>query len=131
MKEKIRRFMIGRYGVDPLAQFMMKAVLFILIVSIFLRNGILDVIAIGMIIWTYFRIFSKNHQKRYAENQAYLMQAGKVKSLFMKQKRLMQERKVYHIYTCPDCKQKIRVPKGKGKISITCPKCHKEFIKKS
>ena len=77
------------------------------------------------------RIFSRNVQKRYAENQAYLMKTYKIRNWFQNQKNIWQQRKVYHIYTCPSCKQKIRIPKGKGKIEVRCPKCGTTFIKKS
>lgn len=83
------------------------------------------------IIYCYFRIFSKNITKRYAENQKYLAKTYKLRSFFYKQKELMKQRKVYHIYKCPSCKQKIRIPRGKGKIEVRCPKCGTTFIKKS
>ena len=76
-------------------------------------------------------LFSRNVQKRYAENQAYLMKTYKIRNWFQNQKNIWQQRKVYHIYTCPSCKQKIRIPKGKGKIEVRCPKCGTTFIKKS
>ena len=85
----------------------------------------------GVVIYCYFRIFSRNVQKRYAENQAYLMKTYKIRNWFQNQKNIWQQRKVYHIYTCPSCKQKIRIPKGKGKIEVKCPKCGTTFIKKS
>ena len=85
----------------------------------------------GVVIYCYFRIFSRNVQKRYAENQAYLMKTYKIRNWFQNQKNIWQQRKVYHIYTCPSCKQKIRIPKGKGKIEVRCPKCGTTFIKKS
>ena len=84
-----------------------------------------------VVIYCYFRIFSRNVQKRYAENQAYLMKTYKIRNWFQNQKNIWQQRKVYHIYTCPSCKQKIRIPKGKGKIEVRCPKCGTTFIKKS
>ncbi|MFR5507562.1 MAG: MJ0042-type zinc finger domain-containing protein, partial [[Ruminococcus] torques] len=61
----------------------------------------------------------------------YLMKTYKIRNWFQNQKNIWQQRKVYHIYTCPSCKQKIRIPKGKGKIEVRCPKCGTTFIKKS
>ena len=70
-------------------------------------------------------------EKRYAENQAFLAKTYGIRNFFRKQKNIWQQRRVYHIYTCPSCKQKIRIPKGKGKIEVRCPKCGTTFIKKS
>lgn len=131
MREKIQRFMIGRYGVDQFSKFLNIVTLVLLIISMFFRRSPLYMLALLLLIYTYFRMFSKNHQKRYAENQAYLVWQSKVTGFFSRHKQLRAQKKIYHIYKCPDCKQKIRVPKGKGKICVTCPKCHKEFIKHS
>ena len=76
-------------------------------------------------------MFSKNVSKRYAENQAYLAKSYKIRCFFAKQKDLFRQRKQYHIYKCPGCSQKIRIPRGKGKIEIRCPKCGTKFMKKS
>ena len=65
------------------------------------------------------------------ENQWYLKREMKVRSLFLKKKKELGQRKEYHIYKCPKCKQKIRVPRGKGRIAISCRKCGNEFIRKS
>ena len=68
-----------------------------------------------LIIYCYFRIFSKNVSKRYAENQKYLAKTYKIRTYIQQQKNSLAQRKAYHIYKCPGCKQKIRIPKGKGK----------------
>mgnify|MGYP000175811789 FL=1 len=102
----------------------------------FFRNGsttgaILNTVGLAAIIYTYFRMLSRNIQKRYAENQKYLSMTAKIRQWFRKEKNMMEQRKTHHIYTCPSCGQKIRIPRGKGKIEIDCPKCHTKFIKKS
>ena len=84
-----------------------------------------------LLILDIFRMLSKNHSARYAENQKYLQLTAKFRYWLDQQKKLWQERKYHHIYTCPKCKQKIRIPKGKGKIMVRCPKCHFEFQKRS
>ena len=83
------------------------------------------------VIYAYFRIFSKNIYKRAAENQAFMKKTAGIRSWFYKQKSMMAQRKTHRIFKCPTCKQKIRVPKGKGRIEIRCPKCSTKFIKKS
>lgn len=131
MREKFQRFMIGRYGTDQFNRFMSIVALIFLIVSIFIRGNILYLLAIVLIGITYFRAFSKNGNKRYEENCLYLKYSAKIRWFFQKQKNYLKQSKEYHIYTCPSCKQKIRIPRGKGKINITCPKCKTEFVKRS
>jgi ribosomal protein L37AE/L43A len=76
-------------------------------------------------------MFSKKIYKRSEENQKYLQLEWKVKNAFNKKKNEFKQLKTHHIYKCPTCKQKIRVPRGRGKIAIRCRKCGTEFIKKS
>lgn len=123
--------MIGRYGNDEFGRFLLGLAALLLILSLFIRSSITELLLCVLIVYMYFRMFSKNIAKRRQENQLYLKYQNQVLRYFNKQKRLTQERKVNHIYSCPNCKQMIRVPKGKGKIAITCPKCKTEFIRKS
>lgn len=135
MKEKFSKFMQGRYGVDQMSRFTMGAALVLIVLAIFIRRSyvgsLLDTLGLLLIVYTYFRIFSRNIQKRYAENQKYLNATGKLRMRISREKNLMEQRKTHHIYTCPGCGQKIRIPRGKGKIEIDCPKCHTKFVKKS
>ena len=135
MKEKFMRFMQGRYGVDQFSKTTLVAgLIVILLSSFFTRTGVGTLcyfLGWILIIYCYFRIFSRNVSKRYAENQAFLARTYKIRSFFQRQKNSLNQRKVYHIYKCPGCKQKIRIPRGKGKIEIRCPKCGTTFIKKS
>lgn len=135
MKEKIGRFMAGRYGNDKLNQFMMAVFLGCAVLNLFVRNAYASTVLNSweclLILLVYIRMFSRNISKRYAENQKYLALENRLRRFFGQKRYLMQQRKEYHIYKCPDCKQKIRIPRGKGKISIRCPKCGEEFIKNS
>lgn len=131
MKEKLIRFMYGRYGVDQFSKFLMGLVMACLVVSIFVRTDANNVLVVLLLVYAYFRIFSKNHSKRQAENQKYLQFTAGVRRKWFATKQEMLQRKTHHIYRCPDCKQKIRIPKGKGKIAITCPKCRASFQKQS
>lgn len=137
MKEKVIRFMQGRYGAygaDSLTKFLMAAGVVIMFLTYAFRGKALNLgsyVFLTVMIYCYFRLFSKNVTKRYAENQAFLARTSAVRGFVRKQKSLWQQRKVYHIYKCPGCKQKIRIPRGKGKIEVRCPKCNATFIKKS
>lgn len=131
MRERLIRFMSGRYGFDAFGKCILIIAIVLTVLSTLLGSELLNLIAWALLIYTYFRIFSKNIYKRAAENQTYLAKTYKIRNRFAKEKRLLQQRKTHHIYKCPTCKQKIRIPKGKGKIEIRCPKCHTTFIKNS
>ena len=135
MKEKLYRFMQGRNGVDSLSKFLLiTGVVVVLLSALFGSHPVgMFFYFLGwvVIIYCYFRMFSRNISKRYAENEAFLNRTYKIRSFFQKQIKIWKQRRVYHIYTCPGCRQKIRIPRGKGKIEIRCPKCGTTFIKKS
>lgn len=129
MKERFMRFMSGRYGADQLSRFMLAVCFLCLLLNLFAGTYILYVLALAILVVCYFRMFSRNLAKRDAENQQYLRLKEKFLSVFKRS--WWEERRAYHIYKCPSCGQKIRIPRGKGKICITCPKCRNEFVKKS
>ncbi len=131
MREKFQRFMAGRYGVDELSKFLNIVLLVLLILSIFIRSGILYLLALGILIYSYFRMFSKNISKRYEENQKFVNFRYRSVVKWNNFKKRFAQRKEYRFYHCPQCKQTVRVPRGRGKICITCPKCRTEFVKKS
>ena len=98
MKEKFIKFMEGRYGVDGFARFTMGVALVCIVASVFFRNGsttgaILNTVGLAAIIYTYFRMLSRNIQKRYAENQKYLSMTAKIRQWFRKEKNMMEQRK--------------------------------------
>jgi predicted RNA-binding Zn-ribbon protein involved in translation (DUF1610 family) len=131
MKEKIRHFMTGRYGVDELTRFILLFDCLLMVLSFIIRSDVLNFICILLIIICYVRMFSKNHSHRYKENQIYMQFYRNFFAKLTRFKFDLQQHRTYHIYKCPNCKQKIRIPRGKGKISITCPKCRNQFIKRS
>lgn len=131
MKEKFRRFMIGRYGVDAFGKFLLGAVVVLWAINLFANSKLLYSWALLLMIYAYFRMFSRNATKRYQENVKYLQLKNKVVARFKSEKSQLQQRKTHHIYRCPTCRQKIRIPRGKGRICITCPKCKTEFTKVS
>ena len=131
MKDRFNRFMIGRYGADALSRFMMGLSVALMAINLFVRVRVLNMAVVALIVLIYYRMFSTNIQKRYSENMKYLAWQDKVLGFFRKQKYRLSDRRVNHIYRCPGCGQKIRIPRGKGRIVVTCPKCRHEFQKKS
>ena len=130
-KNKMMQFMQGRYGADQMGQMLSAVSMAFLILSLFSRNQGWFLLAVIGIVYNYFRMFSKNISKRYAENQKYLTMTAGIRRKIASWKSQLAQRKIYHIYRCPGCKQKIRVPRGRGKIEIRCPKCNTRFVKKS
>lgn len=134
-KDRFIRFMYGRYGVDQYSKFLLGVSIVLCILNIFIPSGFfklaLEAIFWALLIFSYYRIFSKKIYKRAAENEKYLRKTDKIRRKLNSKKSEWVNRNVYKYYSCPNCKQRIRVPKGRGKIKIRCPKCGTEFIKKS
>ncbi len=131
LRDRVIRFMQGRYGPDKFSKFLIVVGLILAILSRITAWYVLYILAFVMLIYSYVRVFSKNINKRYEQNQKYLYYESKVKNSFNGIKHGFKQRKTHRIFMCPSCKQRIRVPRGKGKIEIYCPKCHTTFIRKS
>lgn len=127
----LRKFMIGRYGVDQLSIGLLAISIIFSILSRFIDSQIISIIYIATAAISYYRIFSKNITKRYQENSKLLKVWNPIKNKMRSRMKRLKDWKHYRHFKCPSCKQNLRVPKGKGKISVTCPKCKTGVIKKT
>ncbi len=123
MKQALRRFMTGRYGTDKLNMWILGGGLILCLISLFIPNLYVNLAltlgSYGLMILAIFRTFSRNTYKRYRENRRFLMILDRIKD------------REHKYFDCPKCRQPVRVPRGKGKIMITCPKCQEKFPGKS
>ena len=119
----LRGFMAGRYGTDRLNMVILCAGLASSLLSVWIRvapfNLIFWALSYGLMIWAIFRSLSRNTYKRYQENRKFLQIFGRLKD------------RDHRYFDCPKCRQMVRVPRGKGKIAITCPRCREKFVKKT
>lgn len=125
-REKLQRFMYGRYGNDKFNMFLMFAALVVLIISWFTSRYI-SIFAIAILVYSYYRMFSRNYVKRSAENTKYINITFRLRGFFARYKKMWEQRKTYKFFKCPSCKQQVRVPRGHGRVEITCPKCRANF----
>ncbi len=127
----LRRFMMGRYGADQLMVAMVAVSFICLLLSRLTGWGIFYLVALGLLIWAYLRMLSRNFSRRYAENQKFLQfwypLGSRIKAFIQR----LQSGKNYCYFKCPHCGQKVRVPRGRGKIEITCPACRQTFVKRT
>ena len=118
-----RHFMAGRYGTDKLNTVLLIAGVVLCLIPMFIPADpvklVLTFAAYGLMFWVIFRSFSRNTYKRYQENRKFLLLLDRIKD------------RQHRYFNCPRCRQIVRVPRGKGKIAITCPKCQEKFIKKT
>ena len=119
----IQRMMMGRYGHDRLNVALLVVGLIMTVVSMFVRVKLVvlvtTLLSYVFLILALIRCFSRNTYKRYNENRRFLLLVDRLKD------------RSNRYYSCPKCRQTVRVPRGKGKISIICPKCREKFIKKT
>ena len=123
--------MIGRYGPDQLNIALLSVAIIIGLVGSILKLSILAIIGDIILFYTLFRLFSKNIPARRRENDRFIKFWWPVKTKIKNKIAQFKARKNYRFFKCPECKKTLRVPKGKGKIQITCPKCGERFIKKT
>ena len=122
LRNAFRRFMMGRYGTDKLNMAILGAGVVLCLLVMFIRGLLglaLTALSYVLMLWAIFRMFSRNTYKRYRENRKYLQLLERLKD------------REHRYFDCPRCRQPVRVPRGKGKIAITCPKCKEKFIKKT
>lgn len=124
MKDKLLKFLEGRYGVDILGRDLLILSIVIMVINIFVKSQLLGLVPSLISFYVIFRTLSKNFPKRYNENRVYALFKQRIKTNTL-------DRKKFKYFTCKNCKQKIRVPKGRGKITITCPRCNNKFDKKT
>ncbi len=119
----LRNFMSGRYGTDRLNMVILGVGLVASLLSVWVQsmplNMIFFLLSYGMMIWAICRTLSRNTYKRYQENRKFLQFFDRLKD------------REHRYFDCPKCRQMVRVPRGKGKISITCPRCKEKFVKKT
>ena len=123
--------MIGRYGQDELGKFILSLALILLIINLFVKTAALSAAALVLIIYSYYRIFSRDVRARYAENKKFLTSLDPLRRKFFSSKNKYDNIKVYKYIKCPKCKFEMKVPKNKGKIRVTCKSCGEKFITKS
>ena len=132
MREKLAKFMSGRYGPDALFRFQVGAALVLELLAIPLRRhgtlySLMNYGAFVLLVWAVFRALSRNVQKRYLENLHFQELFGRARRQSRMNKEKFSQRKDYRFFVCPTCKTNLRVPKGKGEIYITCAKCGNRF----
>ncbi len=119
----LRNFMVGRYGTDRLNMVILCVGLAASVLSAIIHapavNLALFFLSYGMMFWAIFRSLSRNTYKRYQENRKFMQIFGRLKD------------REHRYFDCPKCRQMVRVPRGKGRISITCPRCREKFVRKT
>lgn len=130
MLQKLAKFMMGRYGSDHLNTVLLVSALVLSLVLSLFSYSILLLIPYALMGYALFRTFSKNINARRKEYYTFLKFYTPFMQWFKLKKQIFSQRKMYKYFKCPNCKQQLRAPKGRGKIKVVCQKCHKEFEKK-
>ena len=131
IKLAIAKFMQGRHGADNLGMFTLLSGLIISLLGSFTRIGLLSIIGLALYIITLFRMFSRNHEKRMAENRKYIELTSNWKTKVRQFSKRMKNRRDYKYFKCPECKVLLRTKRGSGEKDITCVRCGHQFKQKS
>ena len=131
IKLSIAKFMQGRHGADNLGMFTLLSGLIISLLGSFTRIGLLSIIGLARYIITLFRMFSRNHEKRMAENRKYIELTSNWKTKVRQFSKRMKNRRDYKYFKCPECKVLLRTKRGSGEKDITCVRCGHQFKQKS
>lgn len=124
LKYKLSVFMQGRYGADDLYRGCLILYLILLVINAFFHLKVISLLLTLLVIWVFYRFFSKNIAARQKENAKYLILRSKAKAKYSVFKNRISDKE--HVYRkCPECKATLRFPKKKGCHDAICPKCRK------
>ena len=124
---KLYEVLKSRYGIDELYRFSIIIVFILIIINLFIKSYIIELIEFIILVISFLRIFSKNKDRRRKENNIYLSYKNKLIKYLDYQKRKYYDRNTHMYKKCPSCRQKIRLPLKKGKHKVKCPKCKNTF----
>ncbi|MBE6554090.1 MAG: hypothetical protein E7666_07095 [Ruminococcaceae bacterium] len=128
---RMARFMYGRYGDDALNRVLLFAALLFLLIGYFPHMWIFTLLSVALLAWSMVRCYSRNIPKRQRELQAWLRFWGRIRGFFSLTRSKWRDRKTHRYFKCSKCRAVLRVPRGKGMIDITCPRCGAVTVKKS
>ena len=131
MRHWLQNFMANRYGVDALGHTLIGTAVALSAVNLLLRWQWLHLISCILLVWELSRMFSRNLNKRWAENRKFTSVFRRTSQNMATRQELLRQSKDYKFFQCPGCKNRLRVPRGKGKIQITCPRCGQRFSGKT
>lgn len=126
----LRRMMYGRYGGDQLSWFLLAVYVLLTVLSGIPHLGILSWVALAVLVWSFYRMFSRQYDRRRAENARFLALAGPALRWIKMRRTILMDRE-HRYFRCPNCGQYLRVPRGKGRITINCRSCGVSFEEKS
>jgi len=127
----LNKFMNGRYGGDQLSTLLILLSLFLTLFGRLTNIYLLLYIGYIPLVISIFRIFSKDINKRRMENYKFAIFMSPVYSWFKKTENKIKDRKTHKYIKCPNCHSSLRLPKGKGRLMVTCPKCKEKFEKRT
>lgn len=129
LRQRWNEWMRGRYGVDQYSKVLVWSAVIISLINILVtKSSGLNLVALGILFYGYFRIFSRQITKRSMENAAFLRKTLSIRKAFRNLKRRTLGENGFKYFECESCKTELRVPKNKGKIKVRCPKCKHETI---
>ena len=126
----LRKLMYGRYGSDHLSFFLLFLYVVLIFISALPHMAWVSWLALAVLLWNLFRMFSRRIDRRRAENARFLSLFGPVIRWF-KMRRTIHRDKHHRYFKCPNCGQYLRVPRGKGKITVNCRNCGASFEERS
>ena len=130
MMQKISAFFYGRNGYDRLFRLCVWSAFALQIIALFFRGTaytVISLLAYALLLYAVFRFMSRNVAKRREEDLKYTEFVSGIKSRFADVRNRSADRKVHVYRTCPGCGAKLRLPRKKGKHTVRCPKCGKNF----
>jgi len=130
IKQSLRNLMAGRQGVDQLSLALVWTGLGLYVLSALLGSGLLSLVSMAVYGYTLFRVFSRNTEKRSAENRRYLTRKNRIQTNAKQARTRFNNRKQYKYFRCPSCKAWLKLPRGAGVVTVTCGRCHNSFTQK-